>query len=142
MEFDSQSIYALKQVQPVQPVQQVQEVRPRLVEVRGNSDIANVNERSASDQSSKKVNFDSEKTEDSTKVSDKEIASIFKQANKKLEGTFTQLSYEVHKPTNMIHVKVIDSDTKDVIREIPPKKILDSIAKMWELVGLIVDEKS
>jgi flagellar protein FlaG len=38
-------------------------------------------------------------------------------------------------------VKVIDENTGEVIREIPPKKILDMVANMLELAGLLVDER-
>ena len=32
-------------------------------------------------------------------------------------------------------------DTKETIKEIPPEKTLDLIAKAWELAGILVDEK-
>ncbi len=35
-----------------------------------------------------------------------------------------------------------DTETNEVIREFPPKKIQDMIAKMWEIAGLFVDEKA
>jgi flagellar protein FlaG len=38
-------------------------------------------------------------------------------------------------------VKVINSDTNEIIREIPPEKTLDLVAKMWEMAGIIVDER-
>jgi flagellar protein FlaG len=38
-------------------------------------------------------------------------------------------------------VKVIDAETDEIIREIPPEKILDMVAMMWEMVGIIVDER-
>ena len=38
-------------------------------------------------------------------------------------------------------IKIIDKDTKKVLKEIPPEKTLDMIAKVWELAGLMVDEK-
>ena len=31
--------------------------------------------------------------------------------------------------------------TKEVIKEFPPEKTLDMIAKVWEMAGLMVDEK-
>ena len=31
--------------------------------------------------------------------------------------------------------------TNEIIREIPPEKILDMVAKMWDTAGLIVDER-
>jgi flagellar protein FlaG len=35
----------------------------------------------------------------------------------------------------------VDSNTKEVIREIPSEKILDMFASMLELAGLLVDER-
>jgi hypothetical protein len=41
----------------------------------------------------------------------------------------------------IIHLGIIDKDTKKVIKELPPEKTLDMIAKVWELAGILVDEK-
>lgn len=38
-------------------------------------------------------------------------------------------------------VKVIDVNTDEVIREIPPEKILDLVAAIWEITGIMVDER-
>ena len=35
----------------------------------------------------------------------------------------------------------VDKDTKKVVKEFPPEKTLDMIAKVWEMAGLLVDEK-
>ncbi|MCM1083010.1 MAG: flagellar protein FlaG [Clostridium sp.] len=53
----------------------------------------------------------------------------------------TQLSFKYHEETNRISITVTDSDTDEVIREIPPEKALDMLAKAWEMAGLLVDEK-
>ena len=47
----------------------------------------------------------------------------------------------IHEATNRVTIKIIDKDTKKVIKELPPEKTLDMIAKVWELAGLMVDEK-
>ncbi len=60
-------------------------------------------------------------------------------ANMKLEHTRCEYSY--HKDTNRVSIKVINSDTDEVIREIPPEKSLDMLQKMWEMAGILVDEK-
>jgi len=41
-------------------------------------------------------------------------------------------------------VKVIDTsgDREEIIREIPSEKVLDMVARMWELAGIMVDEKA
>jgi flagellar protein FlaG len=38
-------------------------------------------------------------------------------------------------------VKVMDKEDGKVIREIPPEKTLDLVAKLWELAGILVDER-
>ncbi len=42
---------------------------------------------------------------------------------------------------NRVTIKVVDKQTKEILKEYPPEKTLDMIAKVWELAGLLVDEK-
>ncbi len=49
--------------------------------------------------------------------------------------------FGIHEATNRVTIKIVDKDTKKVIKELPPEKTLDMIAKVWELAGLMVDEK-
>lgn len=53
----------------------------------------------------------------------------------------TYFEFSVHKPTRTIVVKIVDSETNEVIDEIPPEKILDVVAGLWEIAGLFVDRK-
>ena len=34
-------------------------------------------------------------------------------------------------------IKVLNADTDEVIREIPPEKSLDMLQKMWEMAGIL-----
>lgn len=67
------------------------------------------------------------------------IDDAVKSANRKMMHTRCEYSY--HKKTNRVSIKVLDADTQEVIREIPPEKSLDMLQKMWELAGILVDEK-
>ena len=49
--------------------------------------------------------------------------------------------FGVHEATNRITIKIVDKESKEVIKEFPPEKTLDMIAKVWEMAGLMVDEK-
>ncbi len=49
--------------------------------------------------------------------------------------------FGIHDATNRVTIKIIDKDSKKVIKEFPPEKTLDMIAKVWEMAGLMVDEK-
>lgn len=49
--------------------------------------------------------------------------------------------FSIHDGTNRVTIKIIDKETKEVIKEYPPEKTLDMITKVWELAGMMVDEK-
>ena len=61
--------------------------------------------------------------------------------NQKIKQTHTSFQFSYHEETHRISIKVIDDDSQKVIREIPPEKTLDMIAKSLELAGILVDEK-
>lgn len=84
---------------------------------------------------------DSDVTENDSDVTAKEIIDAIEKANKAIIGARTQLEFSIHEGTKEILVKVINTETKEVIREIPSEKILDMVAKMWELAGILVDER-
>ena len=62
------------------------------------------------------------------------------EANRRLAPTRSELRVSVHEATNNFIVVVKNSDTGDIIREIPPERVLDALASAWELAGLFVDE--
>ncbi|KGP80868.1 MULTISPECIES: flagellar protein FlaG [unclassified Paenibacillus] len=62
-------------------------------------------------------------------------------AVKALQGPSTTLEMSVHEKTHQILVKVLNKETGELIREIPPEKTLDLVAKMMEIAGIIIDEK-
>ena len=59
--------------------------------------------------------------------------------NKKMEHS--EAVFGFHEDTNRVTIKIVDRDTKEVIKELPPEKTLDMIAKVWEMAGILVDEK-
>lgn len=74
-------------------------------------------------------------------ISDKVVIDAIEKANKAITGANRQFEFSIHEKTKEIMVKVIDTNTREVIREIPPEKILDMVAKMWEMSGIMVDER-
>ncbi|MCM1106159.1 MAG: flagellar protein FlaG [Blautia sp.] len=65
----------------------------------------------------------------------KAVEDINKRANN------SEAIFGIHEKTNRVTIKLIDKDTKELIKELPPEKTLDMIAKVWEMAGLLVDEK-
>ncbi len=52
-----------------------------------------------------------------------------------------RLDFQVDEKTHRIVVKVIDTKTDKVIKEIPPEQLVELAAKIQEMVGLLVDEE-
>ena len=55
--------------------------------------------------------------------------------------TNSEALFGIHEGTNRVTIKIVDKQTKEVLKEFPPEKTLDMIAKVWELAGILVDEK-
>ncbi|MBR4759483.1 MAG: flagellar protein FlaG [Lachnospiraceae bacterium] len=71
--------------------------------------------------------------------SKEQMKDAVSQMNKKMENS--EAIFGIHEGTNRVTIKIVDKDTKKVIKELPPEKTLDMIAKVWEMAGLLVDEK-
>ena len=74
-------------------------------------------------------------------VSPDKVKEAINEINKKIRPTNTQCEFKYHEKTNRISITVRDRETDEVIKEIPPEKTLDMIAKSLELAGILVDEK-
>lgn len=66
----------------------------------------------------------------------KEAVEKMNKSNANAEAVFG-----IHDKTNRVTIKIVDKETKKVIKELPPEKTLDMIAKVWEMAGILVDEK-
>ena len=53
----------------------------------------------------------------------------------------TEAVFGIHEGTNRVMIKIVDKDTKDIIKEYPPEQTLDMIQKVWEMAGIMVDER-
>jgi flagellar protein FlaG len=67
-----------------------------------------------------------------------QIKKAVENINKKIN---TEAVFGIHEGTNRVTIKLVDKDTKKTIKELPPEKTLDMIAKVWEMAGILVDEK-
>lgn len=76
-----------------------------------------------------------------------ELSMVVEDVNKTMEALNYSLRFHVHRATRQIMVDVVNPETKEVIREIPPEQMLDLAAKLKEMVkyfsnivGILVDE--
>lgn len=98
---------------------------------------------SVEDQTDKVVAEEGSKQADKVtmpeKASDSSLKNAVEQINRQSANTEAIFGY--HEGTNRVTIKIIDKDTKEVKKEYPAEKTLDMIQKVWEMAGLMVDEK-
>lgn len=91
----------------------------------------------------KRVKNDDYKNIGNKNISENELKNAVDKLNNFLEDNQTHAEYEYHDTfRNDVMIKIIDDRTGEIIQEVPPKKILDMIAKMLELVGVLIDKKA
>lgn len=76
------------------------------------------------------------------KYNKKELKKAVDEVNKFLIKDKTHAEYSVHEVFNRIMIKIIDDKTDEVVLEVPPKKLIDMVAKLCKLAGVIVDKRA
>lgn len=66
---------------------------------------------------------------------------MIEEASAALKAVNTELSFRMHEGTGRPFIQLVELETNEVIREIPPEKMLDILAGIWEWAGIIVDRK-
>lgn len=69
-----------------------------------------------------------------------QMENALQQINKTMEMYNTELRFSLHKESGEYYVRVINPKDDSVIREIPPKRILDIVAHVKEMLGIIIDK--
>jgi flagellar protein FlaG len=68
------------------------------------------------------------------------VIKAIEKANKHIRTYDRRLEFSIHDMTKQIIVRVINTEDDSVIREIPSEKVLDMVAHLWEISGILVDE--
>ncbi|WP_083671618.1 flagellar protein FlaG [Viridibacillus sp. FSL H7-0596] len=120
---------------------------------------AQVKDATVTVQPKAQVDVEAPKTADLTENSLKQMMRAEQQANEneafpreKVQKAIDSLNefmtmqnhsskFVMHDGLDRYFVQVIDAETEEVIREIPPRKLLDAFYTMQKFLGMIVDEK-
>lgn len=70
-----------------------------------------------------------------------EIEAVVESMNDFIHPLQTNLKFVFHEELNEYYVAVVNPLTNEVVKEIPPKKMLDMYAAMAEFMGILIDEK-
>lgn len=91
------------------------------------------------ENSQEKGHADSNEQGKDQQSSHEKIRKAVETLNKNLANS--EAVFGIHEDTNRVTIKLVDKNTKEVIKELPPEKTLDMIAKVWELAGIMIDER-
>ncbi|MCH7320655.1 flagellar protein FlaG [Solibacillus sp. MA9] len=61
--------------------------------------------------------------------------------NEMLDVNNSASKFMFHEGLERYYVTVVDRETEEVVKEIPPKRLLDAFYEMQKMLGMIVDEK-
>jgi|GEM_PF-1022589 len=75
-----------------------------------------------------------ELTKDETQQLTKQLNEFFRKINASLE-------FEIHEKTDRLIVKFVDKKENKVIKEFPPRELLDTLAAIQEYVGILLDKR-
>ncbi|QDR81942.1 flagellar protein FlaG [Sporomusa termitida] len=72
----------------------------------------------------------------------KKLEEMSAEMTKFMQLANSDLQFELHEGTQQLIVQVVDIKTNTVLKEFPPHEFLDTIAKIREFVGFLLDKKA
>lgn len=95
------------------------------------------------EQSDPAANKQNSKVKSQEEVVTPEVIEAAAEAANRIALAFgANIKFEIDEETHIEVLKVIDADTGQVIKEMPPKAILAMLDKLWETIGVFIDEKA
>ena len=74
-------------------------------------------------------------------VGDQEMIREIEKAVQAATAPLTTFDISIHKGTNELLIKVLNKDTGELIREIPPEQTLNIVANLRKKAGIVVDAR-
>lgn len=80
-------------------------------------------------------------TAEDQEISKDKLQNAVDTVNEFLQVNHNASKFVLHDGLDRYFVQVVNTQTEEVVKEIPPKKLLDAFYEMQKLLGMIVDEK-
>jgi len=75
-------------------------------------------------------------------VSTEEVKTLTDEMNKFMQLINSDIQFVFHEKMQRLIVQVVDTKEGKVLKEFPPHELLDTMAKIKEYVGLLLDKKA
>lgn len=100
----------------------------------------NVVEKAAGVQKAESTRLDLSEELKPSEISREDVEAMVEALKDLTETLQTKLNFSVDSGTNSIVVKVIDKNTDEVIKQIPPESMLELQEKMQDLTGFLLSD--
>lgn len=126
------------QLQGTMPQRQTAVEKPEIA-VNTTTPVEKVDKTTVVVENAKEKGQSGSSPEQQEQANNEQIKKAIEKLNKNM--AHSEAVFGIHEGTNRVMIKIVDKDTKEVIKELPPEKTLDMIAKVWEMAGILVDER-
>lgn len=70
-----------------------------------------------------------------------DLTSLTEHLNKFMSAIDADLEFEIHEGTDRMMVKFVNKNNHQVIKEFPPRELLDTLAAIQDYVGILLDKR-
>jgi flagellar protein FlaG len=78
--------------------------------------------------------------EEEVQLTGEDVKEVARFLNESARMFNVSLTFEINEDANRIVVSVINSETDEVVRQIPPQEVLDLASRLNEMVGVLFNE--
>jgi len=71
-----------------------------------------------------------------------DVEEMTKSLNDFMRMINTDIRFTLHEGTNRLMVQVIDMRNNEVIKEFPPRELLDTLAAISDYIGMLLDKRA
>lgn len=117
------------------------EIKERISSITNVTQIRDVitREKGFNNNSAKMAERDQETAQN--QISEEETIEAVEILNDTMKLYNHKLHFEIHEDTQRMKVAVVDKITDEVIKEIPPEEMLDMLAKIQDMIGILLDKR-
>ena len=74
-------------------------------------------------------------------INGSDLAEAVGQVNDTAEALDLGLRFRLHEETDRFIVQIVDRKANEVIKEIPPERLLNLVGQIQDMIGVLLDEK-
>ncbi len=71
---------------------------------------------------------------------EKQLKEMIDEINSRMQS-HTEISYSIHERSSKLSIKIVDKESKKVVKEWPSEKSLDLLAKVFEQQAMMLDKR-